>query len=271
MRITVIKYTGALILIAAMAGGAVWLGPAGGWTRTGGDTGYLHTTEYPAIKEREAMYWGLAGGWEGSGWRVAGRTSFLPGDAADETSSSRGSWGGVYMDYDYKESSADLKCERRFLAGAVPFLVGGRASWIHASRQDTYYSTWGTGEPSDRDGIVVNDIYIGPSAGWEASAGPVLFGVTVSPGWRRHHKGVTSSEAVYFPNGARTKTIVERQHNHEYLAAQAELAATWRIAEHFSLGAWSDGRQDLYRFNKGDDQPEKRWDLIFGLTPAVTL
>jgi len=260
-----------LILIgAAAAGGEVWLGPAGGYTRAVGSTGYAESDGWD--KGRFASFWGAAGGWEAEAFYLAGDVSFLPG--GDDRAGLAG-WGNLIKLTSYEEFNCGLQGGWRLGGGAVTPLLGAGLWWNHAAydRRDVDWST-------EEDTVValygwsINDLFVAPAAGVELWTEPVRWRLVGAVGYDTHHESGGEWRIYYYESGFRSKVFAEHNLARDFVAGAAALELTWyswgpvRVEAAFGL------RGDLYQLGGGFDLKGvsgARTDVTFRFAPALVL
>ncbi|UCH78205.1 MAG: hypothetical protein JSU81_10855 [Candidatus Coatesbacteria bacterium] len=257
-----------MLMGAAAAGGEVWLGPAGGYTRAAGSTGYAETDGRDT--GRLASFWGAAGGWEAEGFYLAGDVSFLPG--GDDRAGLSG-WGNLFKVTSYEEFNCGLHGGWRLGAGAVTPLLGAGLWWNHAT-YDRRDLDWWTEEDAAVAlyGWSVNDLFVAPAAGAELWTEPVRWRLLVAAGYDAHHESGGKWQKSYSESEPPRKVFYEHNLARDFLAAAAALQLTWyswgpvRVEAAFGL------RGDLYQLGGGFDLEGvsgARTDVTFRLVPAL--
>jgi hypothetical protein len=253
---------------AAAAGGEVWLGPAGGYTRAAGSTGYAERDGRD--KGRVASFWGAAGGWEAEAFYLAGDVSFLPG-GSDEGPRLSG-WGGVWKETSYREFNSYLAGGWRLGESDLRPTVGLSTFWGHATYEGKDFGSWWGRPPITVYGWAVNDLFVAPTAGVELWTEPVRWRLLVAVGYDTHHESGGGWRKYYSQSGPQGKVFYEHNLARDFVAGAAALQLTWyswgpvRVEATFGL------RGDLYQLGGGfdlEDVSGARTDVTFRLVPAL--
>jgi hypothetical protein len=258
------------VAACAAAWGDVWLGPAAGWTRAAGYTGYAETDGKDV--GRSAAFWGAAGGYARGPLRVEGRVAFPPG-GSDEALVPVG-WVGERKTTSYDEFNCDLGGMWLLSKGALRPSAGLSVYWGHATYEGINWSLWtpAGGGPRAVYGRAVNDLFVGPAAAAELRTGPVMWRGVAAFGYRTHHEAGGEWRVVSYESGFKEKGFVPYSLVADFVAAQGTVAGSWRVGWRFRLEWWLEGRADAFGLG-GDvsDEAEERarYDVAFGVAPVL--
>ncbi len=259
-----------LILAAATAaGGEVWLGPAVGYTRAVGSTGYA---EYDGRDVgRLASFWGAAGGWEAKAFYLAGDVSFLPGG---EDRARLSGWGNLIKVTSYEEFNCGVHGGWRLGGGTLTPLLGAGLWWNHATYDRRDFDWWTQEDTAVAlYGWAINDLFVAPAAGVELWTEPVRWRLLVAVGYDTHHESGGEWRKYYYQSGHRRKVFYEHNLAYDFGAGAAGLQLTWyswgpvRVDTRFGL------RADLYQLGGGFDLEGvsgARTDVTFRLAPTLS-
>ncbi len=257
-----------LVGACAAAWGDVWLGPAAGWMRASGYTGYAETDGKDV--GRSAAYWGAAGGYARGPLRVEGRVAFPPG-GSDEAPLPVG-WGGEWKETSYDEFNGELAGTWRLSEGALRPSAGLSVYWGHATYDGADFSPWTrVGERATAVyGRAVNDLFVGPAAAAELWTGPVMWRGVAAFGYRTHHESGGEWRVVSYESGFQEKGYFPASLAADFVAAQGTVAGSWRVGWRFRLEWWLEGRADAVALGAGDEAGDRaRYDVAFGIAPVV--
>lgn len=253
---------------AAAAGGEVWLGPAVGYTRAVGSTGYA---EYGGRDVgRLASFWGAAGGWEAEACYLAGDVSFLPG--GDDRAGLSG-WGNLIKETSYEEFNCGVQGGWRLDGGAVTPHVGAGLWWNHATYDRRDLERW-----TEENTVValygrsINDLFVAPTAEAELWTDPVRWRLLGALGYDTHHESGGEWQIYYYESGYRRKVFYEHNLARDFVAGAAALHLTWYSRGPVRVEAGIGLRGDLYQLGGGFDLEGvsgARTDVTFRLAPSL--
>lgn len=255
------------VAYGAAAWGEVWLGPAAGWTRATGSTGYAETDGKDV--GRSALYWGAAGGYAAGPFYAEGKASFPPG-GSDEGPLPAG-WGGERKATSYDEFNGDLAGGWRLGEGGLRPTVGLSAYWGRATYEGVDLSP-PTPQREPTTAVysrVVNDFFAAPAAGAELWTGPVKWRGTAAVGYRTHHESGGEWRRLSYETGESEKVYRPCSLAADFVAAEATLAGSWHVRWRLRLEWWLEGRADLFPLGGGEAGERARRDLTFGVAPVV--
>lgn len=266
-----LRYAAFLFLAAAAAWGAVWLGPAGGWTSVSGASGY---SEWPDIPNtgHTSFLCGAALGFNWDVWSVRARA--LGYSPSSGTQSYGNCWGGQEeMKLKYRESALEAAAFGRF-SSSSSLRLGIAGKWLHTIREDRNYTSGSFPGPIDElDAVgnwVVGDYLIGPAIGYDLDAGRLAWRMegTVHYWHHREHGEVVTSS--FYENGYPYLAVNEAALYRDSLGIGAELGATWRLTSNFHAEIWAAVSDELVHLGPTRFDGALRRDVVVGITPSVT-
>lgn len=266
-----LRYAAFSFLAAAAAWGAVWLGPAGGWTHVSGASGYIEWPDSPDTVHAAFIY-GAAFGLNWDVWSLRARAlGYTPSSGIQSYGNAWGGW--EEMKLDYRESALEAAAFGRF-SSSSSLRLGIAGKWLHTIREDKNFTSGPFPGPIDElnavGNWVVGDYLIGPAIGYDLDAGRLAWRMegTVHYWHHREHGEVVSP--LYNQNGSSYLAVNEAALYRDSLGIGAELGATVHLTSKFQAEVWAAVSDELMNLGSNRSDAALRRDFVVGITPSVT-